>query len=185
MRFIKRFAALALAVLSFLVAFSACSSEQKGSVHIFSDNYAKEYQKAAGTYFSGAGWTKLSYFENPTVMTVPGENYVRTIELGTIGEGVRYVVVVSADEAILESDPAEGKRFTVFVYDNGNDDIKMVIRYNAGTTDNCVITGALTDGQVSCKQTLEVSASAVSDVSERADLIFVALYNKLVEIEGE
>lgn len=174
---------VAICIISLFVL-AACSSKKGDALQIFSDEYAEEYQSAAREHFSKVNWTRADYFGNPEEHNVSLENGTLSLEIGTISDDTRYVVVISGEEEILDRDPLEGKRYTVYVYDNGTDDIRISMRYSVGTTDNCVVKGNVVDGEVTVNRTIELSGSGTADTSDRAALIFNALYTALVDIEG-
>lgn len=182
---LKRVAWLVLVCVFCACALAACSSKKDGGLTIFSDDNGDAYQTAALKHFSNVSWAKTEFMDAPLELVRENNGSVSTMRIGGISENTRYVVVISDAEEVLDRSPIEGKRYSVFVYDNGNDDIKVSLRYNVGTTENCVAKGNVVSGEFVIDQSLVIPASEVSDSSKRADVIFDTLYAKLVDIEGK
>lgn len=173
----KRYAVLILTFVVCLLALTGCASKMAGRVMIYSAEHLEEYADAAKKHFSGIGWTKGNY---------ANDNLSEPTQVGNVRiDPPRYVVVISEEEEILDSEQIEGKLYSIFVYDNGSDDIKITMCYSVGTTDNCVVQGNVTSGEFAYNNTLDITASGISDASKRASLIFNALYKALVDIEGK
>lgn len=184
----KRYVALTFAFVICLLTLTACSAKKRDALQIFSAGHNDEYLSAAKKDFSNVGWSNARYLDYTDGALEYSHEYnggIATVKIGGVGDGTRYVVVISEDEKILNSEPIEGKRYSVFVYDNGSDDIKISMRYNVGTTDNSVVKGNVTAGEFAYNNSLDIAASEISDPSERAGLIFNALYEALVDIEGK
>lgn len=173
----KRYAVLILAFVVCLLALTGCASKKAGLVMIYSAEHLEEYTDAATKHFSAIGWSKGNY---------ANDNLSEPTQVGNVRiDPPRYAVVISEEEEILDSEPIEGKLYSIFVYDNGSDDIKITMCYSVGTTDNCVVQGNVTSGEFAYNNSLDIAASGNSDASKRASLIFNALYEALVDIEGK
>ena len=173
-----------LAALAAVLVFAACSAKKEAKIQIYSDDHAEEYMNAAKEHFTGVGWSKSEYIGEEQVYEQQSENGSVSVKIG-LTDSTRYVVVIGTDEQILASAPAEGQRFTVNVFDDGSGDIKLAVRYKAGTTENCVVPGAVQDGEMAVDETADVAVAGVTDPAERAKLIFDAIYTILVRIEGK
>ncbi len=185
---LKQVAVLLPVFMVCLFTLTACSAKKSGKVQIFSGEHHEEYMNAAKEHFSKVGWSNadyMDYTDGPTEYSHEYNGGTATIRIGEIGDDTRYVVIISEEEEILNREPIEGKRYTCFVCDNGSDDIKISMRYNVGSTDNCVVKGKVTSGEFAYNNSLDIAASGISDASERAALIFNALYEQFVEIEGK
>ena len=141
MKRIKRYVAVILIVMFCAAALTACSAKKEGMLRIFSaEQSADVYMNAAKKHFSNYGWENFADDVHEISKKLNGETVVSGTSGGIrMSNDARYVVVVSEDEEILNSERIEGKRFSFFVYDNGNDDIRISMKYCVGTTDNCVV----------------------------------------------
>lgn len=185
---IKQYVVLILAFVICLLTLPACSAKKGDALQMFSAEYSEEYMTAAKKHFSHVGWSNTKYSDYTDGALEYSHKYngsIVTMKIGGVSDDTRYVVVISEDEKILNSEPLEGKRYSVFVYDNGSDDIRISMRYSVGTTENCVVKGNVTSGEFAYNNSLDIAASETSDASKRADLIFNALYEALVNIEGK
>lgn len=176
-----RYIALILAAIVCLFSCTACSSKKGDGLQMFSSGHSEEYINAAKKHFSNVGWSNANYTDG----ALEYSHGAVSAKIGGIDDDTRYLVVISEDEGILTSEPIDGKRYSVFVYDNGRDDIKISIHYCVGTTENCVVKGNVVSGEFAYNNSLNIKASEVSDPTERAVFIFNALHEALVDIEGK
>lgn len=175
----------AILLLALLVTLTGCSGKKKDALQIFSAENNDAYMEAAKNHFSSVGWSNADYTEEAHQISREYNGGTATMTFGGIRDDTRYVIVISEDEAILDSVPVEGKRFTAFVYDNGSDDIKITMCYCVGTTDNCVVKGNVTSGEFAYTNDISIAASEITDVSKRAGLLFDGLYKAFVDVEGK
>ena len=171
----KRFIGIVLSLIICLITFTGCS--KKGDVlSIYSRDHSEEYREAAKKHFRTVGWSNGNYLD---------DDLDNPKQIGNISiEPPRYVVVISDDKAIINSEPIPGKRYSIFVYDNSRDDITISIIYKVGTTDDCVVKGNVTSGEFTYNDTLYIRSSGITDPVERAALIFDTLIEELIDIEG-
>lgn len=180
-----RYIALILAAIVCLFSCTACSSKKEDRLQMFSSGHSEEYMNAARKHFLNIGWSNSDYTDGALEYSHEYNGGAVNIKIGGIDDDTRYVVVISEDEGILTCEPIDGKGYSVFVYDNGSDDIKISIHYCVGTTENCVVKGNVVSGEFAYNNSLTIKASEVSDPEERAVFIFNALHEALVDIEGK
>lgn len=167
------------------LAMVGCSSRKAAPMKIFSDDKGDEYQTAALKHFSNVSWAKMDFMDAPLELIRENNGSVSTVKIGGIEEDTRYVVVITDDSAVLTRSPFEGKRYSVFVYDNGRGDIKISLHYHVGAPENSVLEDDVMSGDLQIEHGIVIPATEVSDPSKRAEVIFDTLYEKLVDIEGK
>ncbi len=175
MKFSKKIM-IVIEIIICIVIFTACSSKKTEPMKIYTDIHSDEYLKAAGNGFSKVSLESMKSLDRSAT------------------SDARYLVIISDDEEILKQPKIEGKNFTINVYDDGEDQLKVAFAYLAGTTDNCVVKGAIVSGEVSATRTVDItptnrsdSANPIymTDISKRAELLFHQIGSILESIEGK
>ena len=168
-----------------LCTLSACSSKRAGKVHIFSEDHQAEYEKAAKDLFSTVEWTKADFLDSIGDQMGELEDGSTALKLDAIGADDKFVVIIGGSADLLEREGAGGKRYTVYVVDDGSSDLQFSMRYRVGTTENSVFKGNTIEGEMSVNRAFTVTASGVTDPAERAKLIFSALNEMVTKTEGK
>ena len=163
MKTIRRILVLALCA-ALLLALSGCSSGRSGKMNLYADGNKEEILKAAKEKFSTVEWAESE---------------------GAVGEDDKYVVRIGSGSGTTEQEAKDGKRYSVYVKDDGSGDIIMAIRYRVGTTENCVFKGNVVDGEMDINRTVTITADGETDTAKRAGLIFSTLDAMMKEIEGK
>ena len=173
MKIIKKIM-IVLCIIVCIVILTACSSKKTEPMKIYTDIHSDEYLKAAGNDFSKVSSEPMASLDRSAT------------------SDARYIVVISDNEEILEQPKIEGKNFTINVFDDGEDQLKVAFTYLAGTTENSVVKGAIVSGEVSATRTVDItptnrsdSANPVymTDISKRAQLLFHQIGSILESIE--
>lgn len=174
---LKRYIGLIGICMICLLVLTACSSKKSDFIKIYASENLDDYREAAKKRFSSVGTSNGNYKK---------DNLDEPMDVGGITfDPPRYVVVISDEREILDSKPINGKRYSIFVHDTGDENITISMHYLVGTTDNCVVKGNVTSGELSYNRTLYINAPANLTASERAEFIIDSIYDAIVDVEGK